>query len=29
MRKEKEVCDIMEGGREAFEYRYRRLGREA
>lgn len=24
----KEVCDIMEGGREAFERRYRRLGRE-
>ncbi|HLF97515.1 MAG TPA: AAA family ATPase [Methylococcaceae bacterium] len=23
----KEVCDIMEGGREAFERRYRRLGR--
>jgi energy-coupling factor transporter ATP-binding protein EcfA2 len=24
----KEVCDVMEGGRDAFEKRYRRLGRE-
>jgi predicted ATPase len=24
----KEVCDVMEGGRDAFEKRYRRLGRD-